>query len=211
MPAGWKIDPTWLRTSPSVVGNDVGQPELRSPKQVAIMLDPNEARGVDIAFTIDNSVRGRVLGPMGKPMDGVCVYLLRPGQDGWGQSDCTNKQGRFEITSIPVGEYVLVANQDGKPSNREPFRKIFYPNVSERDRAAMISIGAGETIDNIDIVIPKLEEIVTVEGVLRYSDGKPVVNEWVKFKVTKADEKVDGDVNEKTDSSGRFTLRVLKG
>jgi hypothetical protein len=33
----------------------------------------------------------------------------------------------------------------------------------------------------------------------------------VKFKVTKANDKVDGDVNEQTDSSGRFTLRVLKG
>ena len=120
-------------------------------------------------------------------------------------------KGRFEITSIPQGEYVLVANQDGKPSNREPFRKIFYPNVSERDRAAVISIGPGDTIDNIDIVIPKLEETITIEGVLSYSDGKPAVEEWVKFKVTKPDDKVDGEVNEQTDSAGRFTLRVLKG
>ena len=88
-------------------------------------------------------------------------------------------KGRFEITSIPQGEYVLVANQDGKPSNREAFRKIFYPNVSERDRAAVISIGAGETIDNIDIVIPALEETITIEDVLSYSDGKPAVEEWV--------------------------------
>ena len=64
---------------------------------------------------------------------------------------------------------------------------------------------------NGDIVIPKLEETITIEGVLRYSDGKPAVEEWVKFKVTKAEEKVDGDVSEQTDSAGRFTLRVLKG
>ena len=75
----------------------------------------------------------------------------------------------------------------------------------------MISIGPGDAIDNIDIVIPKLEETITIEGVLRYSDGKPAVEEWVKFKVTKADDNVDGDVSEETDSAGRFTLRVLKG
>jgi hypothetical protein len=46
---------------------------------------------------------------------------------------------------------------------------------------------------------------------LQYSDGKPVIEEWVKFKVTKPDSKVDGDVSEQTDSTGRFTLRVLKG
>jgi hypothetical protein len=54
-------------------------------------------------------------------------------------------------------------------------------------------------------------ETITIQGVLLYSDGKPVVEEWVKFKVTKADEKIDGDVNEQTDSAGRFTLTVLKG
>lgn len=121
-----------------------------------------------------------------------------------------NKVGS-ENSSILQGEYVLVANQDGKPSDREPFGKVFYPNVSERDRAALISIGPGETIDNIDIVIPKLEETITIEGVLSYSDGKPAVEEWVKFKVNKADDKVNGDVSEQTDSAGRFTLRVLKG
>jgi len=143
MPAGWKIDPSWLRYSPSVVGNEYGQPELKSPKQVAIMLAPKKHAGVDIVFAIDNFVRGRVLGPKGKPMHRVCVYLLRPGQEAWGPSDCTDEQGRFEISSILQGEYVLVANQDGKPSDREPFGKVFYPNVSERDRAAMISIGPG--------------------------------------------------------------------
>ena len=75
----------------------------------------------------------------------------------------------------------------------------------------MIRPGAGETVDNIDLVIPKLEETITIEGVLRYSDGKPVVEKYVNFKVSKPDDKVDGDVHDRTDSAGRFTLRVLKG
>lgn len=204
MPSGWKIDPYWLRYSQEA--------ELKSPKQVAIMLEPKKHAGVDIAFTIDNTVRGKVLGPNGKPMHQVCVYLWGLEQkDGFGPSDCTDETGRFEITSVPQGEYVLVANNDGKLSNREPFRTLYYPNVSERDRAAVITIGPGETINDIDIVVPKLEETITVEGMLRYSDGKPVVEEWVKFKVTKADDKISGDVSEQTDSAGRFSLRILKG
>jgi hypothetical protein len=210
-PAGWKVDPSWLKYSPSVVGNEYGEPELKSPKQVAIMLEPKKHASIEIVFKIDNFVRGRVIGPKGRPMYRVCVYLLRPGQEAWGPSDCTDEQGRFEITGIPQGQYVLVANQDGKPSDREPFHKIFYPNVSERERAAVISIGPGETIDNLDIVVPEVEETITIEGVLRYSDGKPVVKKWVWFKVSKVDDKVDGNVSEETDSGGRFTLRVLKG
>jgi hypothetical protein len=167
---------------------------------------------VDIVFTIDNSVRGKVLGPNGKPLHQVCVYLWRLAQkEGWGPSDCTDDQGRFEITSVPQGEYVLVANNDGKVSSREPFGRLFYPNVPERERAAVIAIGPGETINDLNIVVPKLNETITVEGVLRYLDGKPVVEKWVKFKVTEADEKSSGDVTEKTDSAGRFSLRILKG
>lgn len=211
MAAGWKIDPHWLQDSTSVVGREFGQPEMKSVKQVEIVLEPKKHASVDIVFTVENYVRGRVIGPKGKPLDRVCVYLLRPRQEAWGPSDCTNEQGRFEITSIPPGEYVLVANQDGKPSNREPFPRIFYPNVSERQRAAVINIRAGDSLDDIDIVIPKLEETITIEGVLRYSDGHPVIEEWVKFKVAKPDSKVDGDVSEETDSAGRFTLKVLKG
>jgi hypothetical protein len=210
-PAGWKIDTYFLRYSPSVVQDESGRWEMKSPRQVAITLEPKKHASVYIAFTEENFVRGRVLDPKGNAMSRVCVYLLRPGQDAWGPSDCTNERGQFEITEIPEGEYVLVANQDGKPSNREPFPKIFYPNVTERERAAVINIRPGERLANLDIVIPKLEETVTISGILQYSDGKPVAEEWVKFKVTKKDEKIDGDVDEKTDDAGRFTLRVLKG
>ena len=211
-PTGWKIDPYWFRYSSSVIGSEIGEPEMRSPKQVAVMLEPKKHASVDIVFTIDNYVRGRVVDPTGRAMYGVCVYLLQVGNnDALGPTDCTDKQGHFEITQVLEGEYVLVANQDGKPSSHEPFPRIFYPNVLERERAAVINIGPGENVANLDIVIPKLEETVTVSGVLRYSDGKPVVEKSVKFNVTTKNEKVHGDVSEQTDEAGRFTLSVLKG
>jgi hypothetical protein len=210
-PAGWKIDPYWFRYSESVVGDDFLRREMKALKQVAIMLEPKKHASVEIVFTVENSLQGRVLDPKGRGMYRVCVYLLRPGQDAWGPSDCTDEQGRFKITEIPEGQYVLVANQDGKPSNREPFPKIFYPSVTERERAAVINISPGERLTDIDIVIPKLEETITITGVLQYSDGKPVVEKWVKFKVATQNEKIDGNVSEQTDNAGRFTLTVLKG
>ncbi len=210
-PAGWKIDPSWLRYSASVVKNDYGEPELKSPKQVPVTLEPKKHASVDIFLTFDNFVRGRVLGPKGRPLEDVCINLLRSGQDKYGPAGCTDKQGRFEISAIPPGEYVMVVNSDDKPSEDEPFRRIYYPGVSEAERATVIRIGPGETIDNLDLVISKLEETIIVKGVLLYSDGNPVVEESVKFKVTKTNDKVDGDVRVKTDSTGHFTLRILKG
>jgi hypothetical protein len=211
LPAGWKIDPNWLEFSPSVVLNEDEEPEMKSSKQVAIILQPKKHAGIDIVFELDNHVRGRVIGPKGTPMPGVCVHLLPPLQENSDSFDCTDNQGRFDIKAIPDGEYVVVANQDGKPSAFEPFRRVFYPSVTEREQAASISIRPGETIEGIDIVIPKLEETVLIKGVLRYSDGKPAVEEWVKFKVAATDDRVDGDVNVKTDRMGRFTLTALKG
>ena len=210
IPAGWRLAPHWFTNSPSVVMSGDMKPEIKSSKQVAIMLEPGRHASFEFAFEVDNFVRGRVLGPKGRPMERVCVYLLPPGKD-WGPSNCTDKSGRFEITPIPPGEYVLVANRAGKPSDREPFEQIFYPNVPERERAAVINIGVGETLENMDIVIPKLVEAITIQGVMLYSDGSPVTEETVSFNVKKKDDKIDGNVSEKTDGAGRFTLRVLKG
>ncbi len=210
-PAGWKINPYWLRYSDSVVRVDRGNPEMKSLRQVAIMLEPKKHASLDIVLTVENSVRGRVLDPKGRPMHRVCVYLLAPEQVKHGPSDCTDEEGRFEITEIRAGDYVLVANAEGKLSSDEPFRSVFYPSVWERERATPINIVAGSRVENLDIVIPKLEETITIEGVLRYSDGNPVAEEWVKFKAIDPDAKVDGDTEAKTDSAGRFTLQVLKG
>jgi hypothetical protein len=135
---------------------------------------------------------------------------LRPGAD-WGRSDCTDPQGRFEITSVAEGEYVLGANQNDKPSARRPFRRIFYPSVPDRERAVVLHVGPGELIENLDLVIPRLVETITVKGVLRYSDGNPAVDQTVKFKIPQTNDKVDGDVSEQTDSEGRFSLTILKG
>jgi len=207
---GWKIDPEWLRYSPSIVRDE--EDEQRSSKRVATILEPKKHAVVNIIFTVDNFVRGRVLGPKGRPLNNVCVYLLAPGRNDWGPSGCTNPQGRFEITSVPPGEYVLVANQDDKPSDRKPFRRIFYPGVSERERAAVIVIGPGDVVENVDLVIPLLEEMITVSGVVLYSDGEPANNKQVEFKPSAEHNKVDGRVDMRTDSeSGRFTIRILKG
>lgn len=209
-PAGWKLAVYWLGYSPSVVENKEGGLELTKSKQVAIMLQPKKHAAVYLAFEPDNFVRGRVIGPKGRPMSNVCVYLLRPKAE-FGKSGCTDRHGRYKIASVWPGEYVLGANQRDKPSARQPFFKIFYPGVSDRERAVVINIRPGENLENTDFVIPKLEETIVIKGILRYSDGRPVSDEWVKFIVTNGVETVHGDTSETTDSDGRFTLTVFKG
>jgi hypothetical protein len=59
-------------------------------------------------------------------------------------------------------------------------------------------------------VVSKLEETITVQGVLQYSDDKPVPDEWLKFDPSDT-ANTDGNVSEKTYAEGRFSLKILKG
>jgi hypothetical protein len=195
-----------LRYSPSVRLSE----EQTSLKRVPIVLEPKRHAVVDIAFEEDNAVRGKVFGPNGKPMEDVCLYLIS--NDGGGQAgfDCSDENGKFEITSVPEGEYVLVANPDGKPSSKEPFGVLYYPNVSEKARAAILSIAPGATISGINFIVPKLKETITVQGILSYSDGKPMAEGWVTFKALASDG-TEGDANARVDAGGRFSITILKG
>jgi hypothetical protein len=209
VPPGWKIEAYVPRTVASLP--NAGEAPDLNPNRVEIVLEAKKHTAVDFGFKIDNRITGRVLDPEGKPMYRVCVHALTAEQkEGFGSPGCTNEKGEFQITSISEGDYVLVINGNGKLSNREPFARFYYPSVTERERAAVISIGPGESFDDINIVVPKLAETITIEGVLRYSDGNPVAEKWVRFNGGD-DEKTNGHASEQTDAAGRFSLKVLKG
>ena len=206
MQKGWRIDRSWLKYSASA-----SEFEQNSRRFVVFTLKAKRHASVDVSFEPDNAVEGSVVGPNGSPMVDVCVYLWPPDvSDKFGASDCTDERGNFRIESIPAGSYHLVMGWHGKPDSRAPFPKTFYPGVTDRGKAALITIGDGETVKNINVVIPELVETITVEGVLRYSDDKPVVGKYVYFKST-GTYGSDGDSNDETDAHGMFTIKIIKG
>ena len=176
-------------------------------KSIPFTLEAKKHVTLDVKFAPSNVVEGRVVGPNGNPMEDVCVDLLKSGEVDGDRSDCTNENGEFRIRLVPEGSYVVAINADGKLSPDEPFPTIFYPSVSQREKATPITIGNGETVKGINFVVSKLAETVTLSGVLLFSDGKPVGGEYVTFQPPKDNE----SVSVPTDSEGRFTITVLKG
>jgi len=224
IPRGWKVARFSLGYSPSFVGSE----ETKLPKKIPIVLEKKKHAGLDIRFDIDNAIRGHVYDPSGQPMNGVCVHLIPPdGTKGPYLGDCTESEGAFEIDEIPPGSYVMVLNDDGEVTSDEPFGALYYPNVKKREDATVFHIGIGDFVENLEIHPTVTAETVTVEGVFLYSDGKPVVSEWVEFKSARAsksavndENKEDGENDEKenpndarakTDKSGRFSIKILKG
>ncbi len=205
---GWRVGRFWLRYSPSFAGSE----DDKSPRKIPIVLEAKKHAGLDIHFEIDNAVRGKIFDAESKPMNGVCLNLVpADGSKGPYLADCTEQEGTFEIDEIPPGRYVIVVNNDGEVTSNEPFGTFYYPNVAKREEATVFQIAAGEFVEDLQIYAPVAAEIITVEGFLLYSDGKPVAGESVSFKSPKtANSKYEVDARAETDAKGRFSIKILK-
>lgn len=83
----------------------------RTPMYDAIAALP-KPKGSDFLPSGPCTVKGRMTDTdLGRAIDSMFIWLWRPGQGGYGA--VTDSQGRYEIRSIPEGEYRLTAFRDG--------------------------------------------------------------------------------------------------
>lgn len=210
---GWKIEQFTRRYSYGDL-NSYEEKELEPLNQISIVIEEKKHAELDFVFDINNHIRGKIFSPVGKPMKGVHIQVVSTDpadSDYQGQSARTDEKGEFEITSISPGNYILVVNGDGKMNADEPYGTLFYPGVAERKQAGVVSIELGKFLNNVNIQIPKTEELIEISGRFLYSDGKPVVNKSVEFKASDTPANIDGEVSTTTDEQGRFTIKMLKG
>lgn len=182
-------------------------------KNLKVVLKAKSCAGVDFVYSADTSIAGQLFGVDGNAMPRVCLSLMPKEKDARGNwnFDCTDEQGRYKLDEIPPGEYFIVINDDGEISSDEPFPTAYYPGVFEKEKATIITITAGTHLEDYDIRIPSQETRRVLQGVLLYSDGRPVANEFVEFTAEEVRQGYDGKVHTSTDSQGRFSLPVLKG
>lgn len=171
----------------------------------------------DFTYEIDNSIYGELYDTNGKLLENVCLNLV-PTRGSkskfFSERDCTNEDGVFQFEKIPIGTYFIVVNQENKVTANSPFGSFFYPNTSNREEAAEFTVNAGDHFDDLIIYAPKTAEIIVINGILKYSDGKPVAAKWVKFYQTSENPRGkydDPDSKTQTDDKGHFKLRILKG
>lgn len=180
-------------------------------RQQVVVTEKSCAR-VDFYFTERTVLKGTVYGANGLPMRKVCVRLLLKDNpdDTPFLLNCTKDDGRFEIDEIGLGEYYLVANDDGVISSDEPFPLTYYPGVFEKEKATVLTFASGDKLQDFDIHIPSQRPTRTIQGRLLFSDGRPVADESVEF-VSEGDGENQDRVLATTDAEGRFKLSVLEG
>lgn len=205
LPAGWRIDREPIGTT--TISDKKRQ--IRN-KQVVFTLKPRQHAAIDMSFVLDNVVSGSVVNAQGKPLPEVQVSLLPTDGKQSLNFEYTDEEGRFAIESIEPGSYVLVVNEDGEKRIQEPLPALYYPDVAEKANARVFRIRAGDSIKGLKIVVPKVEEMVTVEGVVRFADGTPAPKVTARFNTRKVPG-VDGDNIGDTDAKGRFSFKIFKG
>ena len=183
---------------------------------VTVLLTEKTCAGADFILSSDNSISGRVLGPGGVALPGVCLELLAAGKtepfSGGGRIfGCADAEGRYELEEVPPGKYFIVANGWNKVNGGTPFPMVYYPGTFEKEKASVVAVGRGDSRADYDVSVPALLPTVELSGVLLYSDGRPAAGESVAFKVSSPDERYEGTAYAPADEAGRFSLKVLKG
>lgn len=182
--------------------------------RVLVRLQPGNHAFTAIFVEQFKGVRGRIIDPGGRPMQGACLKLIDPDTKILSRNSpsCSNANGEFIFTDVSPGQkYLLVANPYGRISGIEPFRTTFYPGVTEKESAKLVSIGPNRTLSGLEIKVPQIEPVVTVSGTIVYSDGKPVTAEWVDFRANDGQSEFAEKQSTGSDESGKFTFRIPKG
>ncbi len=208
VPDGWKISTYVISPSEDKYGRRPSPPENIVRSSVA----PGRHTELNVFLEIDNKIAGVVLSPAGTPMVGVCVsaYWLTPTTDSFRiPDDCTDESGAFSIENLPAGNYRLEINSRGSITSSNPFETFYYPNALRKEDAQVISVGAGVHVRDLLVRVAKTHPLVTIKGVLTFSDGRPFPDGTVRFEPLEDDKFVS--VKAQADGQGNFSFKIPQG
>lgn len=108
----------------------------------------------NIAALPTGQIRGRVLGPDGRPLPTASVELYRVGRyddakSGWWEFQTEN--GGFNFDHVATGDYVLVFNRQNHRDPNSPYQRTFYPTAADLASAQPVKVSDGGEVVTADI------------------------------------------------------------
>ena len=161
-----------------------GSPSAGPSGDTTVILTANGGASVDFVLQDDTEVTGRVLDAKGAPIENVCMDLVPA--DGHGNNgarffDCSKKDGRFKMSMMTPGRYVLVARENIKIGRATSESTLYYPGVRERERAGVILIDAGHYNESLDTRVPSSEKRYKISGRVQRAGRGPMEGAKVRF------------------------------
>lgn len=134
----------------------------------------------------DGQLSGRVLDLRGLPVSKAELFLSQLDKERYhGRSETvwSDQDGKYAFKQIAPGRYTLMIRFDGMTSRDRPFPLTYYPGVSDRAQAKVITIGEGQIITDYNLEIPPLPLEYEVAGNVVWPDGRPAVEARVSYMV----------------------------
>jgi len=112
----------------------------------------------------DNVIRGQLLSPLGKPLSNEHMTARISGKSGevldGGDFGYMNKNGEFDLRATREGEYVLFVTS-ATATEDFPFCTLYYPGVTDIEKAKVFSIKPGTFFDGLVFQVPKPELLIS--------------------------------------------------
>lgn len=126
---------------------------------VAVVVDQRKSN-LNVALVRGAIARGRVVDARDRPIGGATIRLGMPVRNAlWSPSSPsqTKPDGSFELANLPAGEWRLELElPEVAGALRAP--TIYFPGVLQAADAGAIGLVAGETLDNIKFVAPRISD-----------------------------------------------------
>jgi hypothetical protein len=188
------------------------------------LADVHACERADFSVHFDGRLNGTVQDANGAPVVGanIVLALAELGDVAAGvrynRSAVTDKDGVFELRTLPPGHYVVGLNIDPHFENmailpgkdgRWIWPRVFYPGVSGVTDATRIDLGPGEKRTLAPFRLPETLVVRPVAGVARWPDGHAVAEGWVSLLDATTKLRLSGVV--RTTKAGEFEVAAFAG
>ncbi len=171
-------------------------------------------------YVVDNGeVSGRVVDAEGRPVAKILVSLVKPNEDPRTAENVrlekTDDDGRFKLSPVPRGSYVIAVNFNRYPDPNDPtnaYPPTFYPGVLDQAQAEVITVGLGEKVSDRLIRVPLRRTASVLSGQVVWADGSPVsVAQLLVADITNRDTGMAASHGLQADQQGRFSITGYVG
>jgi len=196
---------------------------LRLPKEYTVYQAEQEIsvadRGcgsVNYYIAENGQVSGRVFDSEGQPIPEIWLSLVDPDSDPKADAinaDRTDKEGRFSFSPVRAGRYLIAVNNRKYPDPNDPgtaYPPAFYPGVTDKPQAEVITVGVGEKLTDLNIRMPPRRPAGVINGLIVKADGSPIPSAaLIVMDITGGVPRILLGVQ--VDEQGRFTIKGYIG